>query len=419
MRGMAARLLVVMGSGETSPTMSRVHRELLDRVGVPPAKAVLIDTPYGFQENADDISQRAVEYFAIAVQRRMEVASLRAAAAPPVEREAALARLREARYVFSGPGSPSYALAQWHGSQVPAILAEKLASGGCVTFASAAAVTLGPFALPVYEIYKVGQPPRWLEGLDLVSAAGLPGAVVIPHYNNAEGGNHDTRFCYMGERRLSMLEKELPEGTFILGVDEHTACIVDVDSASLTVAGLGTVSVRRHGHTSTIATGTTVPLARVVGGSGEGPDPERPSAGAVVPGAPTSLASSPLLDGVASCQRRFVEAVEARDADGAVAAVIELDELLLDWSRDTLQSDHLDRGRSVLRGMVLSLGEAARQGLQDPRQAVTPLVETLLDLRRSAREDRRWREADAIRDRLTDAGIEVRDSPEGTSWELA
>jgi hypothetical protein len=68
-------------------------------------------------------------------------------------------------------------------------------------FASAAACIVGNRTLPVYEVYKVGQAPRWLEGLDLVGAAGLPVAIV-PHYDNAEGGTHDTRFCYMGDRRL-------------------------------------------------------------------------------------------------------------------------------------------------------------------------------------------------------------------------
>jgi len=75
--------------------------------------------------------------------------------------------------------------------------------------ASAAALTLGRYTIPVYEIYKVGEAPRWLEGLDLLTPIGLPVAVV-PHYDNAEGGNHDTRFCYLGEHRLRMLEDELP-----------------------------------------------------------------------------------------------------------------------------------------------------------------------------------------------------------------
>ena len=60
---------------------------------------------------------------------------------------------------------------QWRGSQVPTILAEKVRGGGCVTFASAAALTLGAVTVPVYEIYKVGEEPRWLEGLGLMAEA--------------------------------------------------------------------------------------------------------------------------------------------------------------------------------------------------------------------------------------------------------
>src|SRR5215213_11664416 len=168
-----ARLLVIMGSGETSPTMSKVHRDLLARVG--PGPAVMLDTPFGFQENADDISAKAVAYFKESVQRELVVASFRAAeGVDPLAYETTLARLREAVYVFSGPGSPSYALAQWSTSQVPAVLAQKLRTGGCVTFASAAACTLGPYALPVYEIYKVGDRIRWLDGINLMAEAGLP-----------------------------------------------------------------------------------------------------------------------------------------------------------------------------------------------------------------------------------------------------
>jgi hypothetical protein len=83
----------------------------------------------------------------------------------------ALARIRAAHYVMAGPGSPSYALRQWAGGPIPAALAEKLRTGGVLTMASAAALTLGVVTIPVYEIYKVGEEPRWLEGLDLLEAA--------------------------------------------------------------------------------------------------------------------------------------------------------------------------------------------------------------------------------------------------------
>lgn len=78
-----------------------------------------------------------------------------------------------ADYVFAGPGSPSYALGAWRDSPLREALAGKLRRGGCLTFASAAAVTLGMAAIPVYEIYKVGAAPHWLEGMDLLAEIGL------------------------------------------------------------------------------------------------------------------------------------------------------------------------------------------------------------------------------------------------------
>ena len=65
-----------MGSGETGPTMVKTHRELFERLGPDRVPAVLLDTPFGFQENADDISARAVDYFAPASGQTVEVVEL-------------------------------------------------------------------------------------------------------------------------------------------------------------------------------------------------------------------------------------------------------------------------------------------------------------------------------------------------------
>ena len=70
----------------------------------------------------------------------------------------------------------------------------------------------------------------------MAAAAGIR-AAIIPHYDNNEGGTHDTRFCYLGERRLSAMEKDLPEGAFVLGIDEHTACVLDLDAGTASVKG--------------------------------------------------------------------------------------------------------------------------------------------------------------------------------------
>jgi len=419
--GRPPRLLVIMGSGETSPTMTTVHADLLDRLGTPPVPAVLLDTPYGFQENAPDITQKALTYFSENVRRPLGVASFRSAdTATALDRETMLARLREARYVFAGPGSPSYALRQWRGSEVPGALLEKLRGGGCVTFSSAAACVLGRYALPVYEIYKVGMPPEWLEGLDALAEAGIDGAV-IPHFNNAEGGTHDTRFCYMGERRLRLLESMLDEGAAVLGVDEHTACILDLDAETVSVRGNGGVTLRRGGRERRLESGVTAPLdALRPGGETAGASIDRPTrAGQAPPELPAPRAGDPFLEGVEEKRRAFEVALAARDVDPAMAALLALEDHLWDWSRDTLDSDAMDRARSRSRTMLVQLGDLARTGARDPREVVGPFVEAILELRRRAREERRFADSDALRDLLAGLGVEVRDvRGGGTEWEL-
>jgi cysteinyl-tRNA synthetase len=46
------------------------------------------------------------------------------------------------------------------------------------------------------------------------------------------------------------------------------------------------------------------------------------------------------------------------------------------------------------------------------------LMEILIDLRATARKNKDWATADTIRDRLTAAGVTLKDRPEGTTWEV-
>lgn len=59
-----------MGSGETAPTMVEVHRAVLAPAGAGPV--LLLDTPYGFQENAEAITARVAGYLGRSVRRRAE-----------------------------------------------------------------------------------------------------------------------------------------------------------------------------------------------------------------------------------------------------------------------------------------------------------------------------------------------------------
>jgi len=419
----AARVLAIMGSGETTPTMVSTHRRLLERAGAG-AAPVLLDTPYGFQENADDLTERARQYFKESVGTDSDLARFRSAGEiGSLAHEQALALLRAAPYVFSGPGSPTYALDQWLPSQVPGILAGKLRTGGVVVFASAAAVTLGCAAVPVYEIYKVGEAPSWRPGLDLLRETGLT-AAVIPHYDNAEGGTHDTRYCYLGERRLAVLERELPEDTFVLGVDEHTVLVLDLGSGRATVHGRGGVTVRRDGRSRRFEAGTELAVedlrtaAEPDRDAGTPADAPAPAAFTPADGDHAEDAGAPLLGDIDRLEAAFATALDGGDGDAAVTAMLELDETIVAWSRDSLQSDHLDRARSVLRSMMVRLGAAAGEGLRDRGAVVGPFVDAVLAARAALRERGDYESADRLRDGLLAEGVEIRDTEGGTEWEL-
>ena len=287
-------------------------------------------------------------------------------------------------------------------------------SGGIVTFASAAALTLGKYTLPVYEIYKAGEPPRWLDGLDILSELGIK-AALIPHYNNAEGGHHDTRFCYMGERRLSFLERELPEDVYVLGVDEHTGVVLDVDADEATVVGKGVVTIRVRGASQEFASGTVIPLDKLRDPSTSARPSEKPKVDTSTSSA-EEIIDSNLRQATERLDSEFSVAIAGGNADAAARAALDLDDAIAGWSADTLQSDDLDFARSVLRSMITRLAGAATGGLRDPREVVGPFVDVLLELRAQVRADKRFDLSDIIRDRLAATNVEVRDTPQGAEW---
>jgi hypothetical protein len=373
----------LMGSGETGPSMVKVHRTLIESLPEEP-RPVAIHTTYGFQENAHELTAKAKAYFRESLGLTLRVASLRrAAGATALERARFRAALSEGNYLFAGPGSPSYALGNLRAVDAGRILRDQLARPVIVSFASAAAVTLGRFAIPVYEIYKVGQDPIWLEGLDLLSAFGIM-AAVVPHWDNHEGATHDTSCCYIGARRLRILEEQLPEEAIVLGIDEHTCAVLGADG-SYEVLGRGGLTIRSRGSERFAPSGSRGQLQDVI---------------EVTP--PAALA-----DGASACPddpmvrfRRLLNERELKDALGVLA-------------------EEIDHGRrDAALEMVARFADAADEGLAPREQTIAPFVELVLELRSEARASRNFQAADAIRDVLARQGVVVEDGPEGSSWHL-
>lgn len=408
--------LALMGSGELAATMVEVHKDLLSRHGRR-ARAVFLDTPAGFQPNVDLIARRAAEFFRLHVGQSLEIASVKSAEAVLSRAgQDALDTLRKADFVLIGPGSPTYALREWRKTPVPEILVRRVENGASLVASSAAALTVGRFTLPVYEIYKVGEPLRWAEGLNLLGRFGLD-LVVVPHWNNAEGGTHDTRFCYMGEERFRRLESLLPADARILGLDEHTACMIDLEREEATVRGVGAITLRDRQGERKFPAGARFSL-EVLRGRSSGAD-DRPSESAEEAKKRNKRVShASFWDTVHGLEAQFEQGLERRAPRQSVHALLELDRFLWRAQQGSESPEFISQAREVLRELLVVLGEKLEAAFreQPPEPLLPLLMDEVLQLRETYRVRGCWAEADAIRATIERAGFVLEDTRDGPRW---
>ena len=102
---------------------------------------------------------------------------------------------------------------------------------------------------------------------------------------------------------------------------------------------------------------------------------------------------------------------------------------LFDWVRtinqiaegqQSISAEDLDHLRTTVNRYAFDI-----LGLRDEKAAgasgsdmVPQLVDTLLDIRQKAKAAKNWATSDAIRDRLTEIGIRVKDRKDGVDWEI-
>jgi hypothetical protein len=344
--------IVLIGSGEIGPSMAPLHRSIV--ASLPkrstPSSLVALDGSYDFQTNRAEMGEKIAVFFRSKVGIPTTVIGLpetdRAGAdLAPAALAPTIAGLNAADLIFLGPGSPSRALRRWGGTPIVEQLIARIQHGATLITSSAAAAASGRHTIPVYEIYKAGTSPVWLDGLDIIGALTGLAVAIVPHWNNNEGATHDTSRCFIGEGRLQQLERALPDGAAILGIDEHSALTIDLGASSVTVGGKGAVTIRIPGIGETaMHSGATESLATFVARFG---------AAAGAPRLPVATSETPLL--------------------------------------------------------VPATG---------PGVDVSSAVEQMIALRATARAERRFSDADALRAAIEALGVELVDEPTGARWSL-
>jgi cyanophycinase-like exopeptidase len=258
--------IAFLGSGETSLAGGRIFEALARNIHEP-LRIALMETPAGFELNSAQVVGKVGEFMKTRLQNYKPVVNViparkKNSAYSPDDPEI-VKPLLYANIIFMGPGSPTYAIRNLKDTLTWDVIRARHRLGATLIFASAATISIGAHALPVYEIYKVGQDVHIVDGLDLFNDFGVH-VSFIPHWNNADGGvDLDTSRCFIGMDRFAEWCNLVPADNETIGLDEHTGLIMDFETGLCEVSGVSSVSLVRECDPEMYASGSKFPLSEL------------------------------------------------------------------------------------------------------------------------------------------------------------
>ncbi len=234
------KFIIIFGSGEISHNGRRIHERAFSQIGKKNIQISIITTPAGFQPNVKVVHEEIAQFFSNHLKNfKPQINIIYANNKNLANDKKIIQPLDKADYIMVGPGSPTYAVNNLKDTLLLEKIKEKIKQDTTLAIASAAAIAFSKYCLPVYEIYKAGQPLHWQKGLNFYESFIKP-VTVVPHFNNHEGGwKTDTSYCYMGRERFTKLFNSLPKGEEIWGIDEQTAVIVNLKDKKPQIFGKG------------------------------------------------------------------------------------------------------------------------------------------------------------------------------------
>ena len=203
----------------------------------------------------------------------------------------------------------------------------------------------------------------------------------------------------------------------IFGLDEHTACLIDLDKNEAAIKGLGTATLRRRGGEIVFTKGDRFSLD-ILRGEDVGKDWQPVVREQTVSEATPEIKGESFWDRVHEIKTAFREGLEQDDTKETTNALLELDRTIWQATQELEHEEFISQGREVLRDLIVLLGMRLESSPKDRTDCLAPLVEDLLKLREKFRQNQQWQEADAIRDSLERAEVIVEDTEDGSRWRL-
>lgn len=229
--------LVLCGSGEFTPAMDAVDRELLAELR-PRARVAIVPTAAGLEETPKIWAEMGSEHFHALGAEPVPVMVVRREDAEDARHRDAIAGVD---WVYFSGGSPAHLIDTLAGTPFWSTVLERFRAGAVVAGSSAGAMMLGESTF-----VPLGRGP---DGLPTEVAARpamgiVPGVIVAPHFDILPA-------------TLRVLWSDVvPAGHRLVGIDEDTA-LVARDSA-WTVRGRGRVYVFASPEPTAIAAGASV-----------------------------------------------------------------------------------------------------------------------------------------------------------------
>jgi cyanophycinase len=233
-----AGTLALVGAGEFLDSMNPVDRQLLDRAG----GSHVVILPTASAPDGPGVPERwikmGVDHFTqLGAQAEGLLVLDRADCDDPAHAD----RIRAANLVYFSGGKPDFLRQTLVDTAVWAAVREMFDRGGVLAGCSAGAMILGGYVPEFSTVIGIPKIDGWQPSFGLV-----PDAIIVPHYNE------------FPEVMVNLMFGRRPQGSYLIGVDGHTA-LVGIDHA-WQVMGAGRVTVRHGKETKRYTSGQTVPL---------------------------------------------------------------------------------------------------------------------------------------------------------------
>jgi cyanophycinase-like exopeptidase len=215
--------IALVGSGEFTPALEAIDRELLVATGRSRPRVALL--PTASVPDGEDVFQRWAEmgchhFGALGAEVEPVLVRDRAAANDPAAAQA----IGEADLIYLSGGKPDFLYEVLAGTAVERGIHDAHARGAVIVGCSAGAMVLADSRLRLRR--RVPFPPSWQPAFGLV-----PQAAVAPHYDA------------LPESLRLLLILGAPRGSVVLGIDQETAMVGR--DGSWQVQGRGRVTVWR------------------------------------------------------------------------------------------------------------------------------------------------------------------------------